>query len=481
MRLVRYLLKIIVVKMLEEQALRIGVTYVLSLEVTQPFPVENEVIEYKKIFNEKCKKEIAAFLNGAQTACIYFGVNDISRKVTHIYTDDEKHEIEEQVGRWLSSPTYYPSPVGVVHVRTERQLFCIEIQPGDAKPYFLDGRAYVRNGSESVKASQERVTKMMVLQDLSSFDASESPIQDLRLDEIEGIFRREKLNFKAKALGFLNSQGLLTNVAFLMSSQNNFLVKVAIFDGVTVDQFKDRRAFSGCMPKQIDDILTYIDLNNPLSARITGQPMRDEKRSYPGVAIRESVINAIVHRSYFSKSPIQIEIFDDRLTIMSPGPLPGGMKLKAVLAGQTLPRNPQVVKVLNKLKYIEDYGTGIRRILNSYADEQKTPKFRTSEDFVKVSLPNLNYREKLPKSTFPNIVATDDPGTVSVIVDEQGQIINYLKNNLYITRAIVELLLGIKGSQANKYLKQLVDSNILKKVGSGSATRYVLVHQIHSK
>jgi len=454
---------------------------VLSLDDRQPFPIENEIIEYKEVFNEKCKREIAALLNGTQPACIYFGVNDLSRKVTHIYTDDEKHEIEEQVGRWLSSPIYYPSPVGVVHVRTDRQLFCIEIHPGNAKPYFLDGRVYVRNGSESIKASQERVTKMIAFQDLSSFDVSESPIQELKLDEIESVFKREKLNFKAKALGFLNSQGLFTNVAFLMSSQNNFVVKVAIFDGVKVDQFKDRREFSGCLPKQIDEILTYINLNNPLSARITGQAMRDEKRSYPSVAIREAVINAIVHRSYFSKSPIQIEIFDDHLTIMSPGPLPGGMKLNAVLAGQTLPRNPQVVKVLNKLKYIEDYGTGIRRILSSYDDEKKKPEFKTNEDFVKVCLPNLNYRQHLSKPIFPDVVEIDEPGAVKVVLDEQGRIVEYLKNHLYVTRAIVELILEVKGTQANRYLKQLVDIDVLKRVGAGPATRYVLVHQIQNK
>lgn len=456
-------------------------TAVLGFDDVQPFPVENETIEYKEFFNEKCKKEIAAFLNGTRTAYIYLGVNDKSRKITHLYDDNEKHEIEEQVGRWLSSPTYYPSPVGIVHVRTDQKLFCIEVNSGGAKPYFLDGRVYVRNGSESVKASQERVTKMMALQDLSSFDVSEASIQSLQFDEIEGIFKREKLDFKAKALGFLTPQGHFTNVAFLMSNQNDFSVKVAIFDGVTVDQFKDRREFRGSLPKQIDDVLMYIDLNNPLAARITGQPMREEKRSYPSVAIREAVINAIVHRSYFSEAPIQIELFDDRLTIMSPGPLPGGLNLQAVLAGQTLPRNPQVVKVLNKLKYIEDYGTGIRRILSSYADENNSPEFKTDEDFVKVSLPNLNYKEQLPSPTFPNVVATDDSGTVKIVANEQGQIVEYLKKHAYITRAITELLLGVKGTQANKYLKQMVDSNILKKVGAGPATRYALVRPILSK
>ncbi|MCH4058241.1 MAG: putative DNA binding domain-containing protein [Lactobacillaceae bacterium] len=288
----------------------------LNSSDAQPYPIENEFIEYKEVFNEKCKKEIAAFLNGNQIAYIYLGVSDSTRKVVRIFTEQEKHAIEEQIGRWISSSIYYPSPVGLVHVRSNQELFCIEVTPGKFMPYFLDGKVYVK------------------------------------FNEIKNIFQREGLSFRSKALGFFNSDEKFTNTAFLMSDQSDFSVKIAIFDGVTVDQFKDRREFVGCLPKQVDEILTYIDLNNPLSAHISGQATRKEQRSYPSVAVREAIINAIVHRSYFSQAPIQIEIFDNRLTIMSPGPLPGGMKLKAVLAGQTLPRNPQVVKIMNRLKYI---------------------------------------------------------------------------------------------------------------------------------
>lgn len=459
-----------------------GVTeIVLSLNDVQPFPVENENIEYKKIFNEKCKREIAAFLNGTKTAYIYLGVDDDSRRIVHLYTDNEKHKVEEQLSHWISSTIYYPSPVGLVHVRAEREILCIEINPGDSKPYFLDGKAYIRNGSESVKASQERVMKMLAFQDLNSFDASESIIQDLRFDEIKTIFKKEDFKFKPKALGFLNSHGNFTNVAFLMSDENDFSVKIAVFDGVTVDQFKDRKEISGSLPQQIDDVLKYIDLNNPLEAKITGKSTRDERRSYPSIAIREAIINAIVHRSYFSKSPVQVEIFDDRLTIMSPGPLPGGMKLKSVLAGQTLPRNPQVVKILNKLKYIEDYGTGIRRIISSYEGEEKSPEFNTSEDYVKVNLPNLNYSELIPKPTFSSVLYTDETETAQIIVNEEEHILEYLRNHAYVTRAITELLLEVKSSQANKYLKQMVDDNVLKKIGAGPSTRYVLNRQTLSK
>lgn len=454
----------------------------LSLNDPQPFPVEDDVTEYKEEFNEKWKKEIAAFLNGTQIAHIYLGIEDISRKVKHVSTEDEFHHVEEHLGRWLSSSIYYPSPVGLVQVYFNSGLPCIEITPGKAQPYFLDGRAYVRNGSESIKASPERVTKMIAKQTLDTFDTSESGTQELTFDKMNEVFRKQGLVFKPKALGFYNSKSKFTNTALLMSDQNEFSIKVAVFDGLTVEQFKDRREITGSLIQQIDNTLTFIDLNNPLAAKITGQAQRSEQRSYPQVAIREAVINAVVHRSYFSPAPVQIEIFDDRMTILSPGALPGGMRLEAVLDGQTLPRNPQIVKILNRLKYIEDYGTGIRRIMSSYSsDSTRLPKFIAREDYVKVTLFNLNYRRKAPKPTFPNVVSTENEGTVQIVFDEQGQIIEYLKKHRSITRAVTEVLLNVKGTQANKYLKQLTDAEILKKVGGGPNTRYVLNRQILSE
>ena len=442
----------------------------LRLHDEQPFPIENEVIEYKQEFNEKCKKEIAAFLNGTKTAYIYFGIDDETRKLTHTYTDSEKHIIEEKLSHWLSSSIYYPSPVGLVNLHMDTDIFCIEIRIGKSKPYFLDDRAYVRNGSESVRASSEKVTKMLLQQNLNLFDTSESPIQNLDFDDISSVFKKQNLLFRPKALGFYNSSKKFTNTARLMSEENKFTVKLAIFKGTTVEEFKDRRELTGCLTKQLDDALTFIDFNNALSAKITGKGQRDEKRSYPSIAVREALVNAIVHRSYFSNSPIQVEIYDNRLTIMSPGPLPGGMKLEAVLGGQTLPRNPQVVKILHKLKYIEDYGTGLRRIINSYKDEVLHPEFEAEEDFVKVTLPNLNYEE------VTKLVSTNDE--LEFKPDGKDLIIGYLKdlNHSYITRDIVEKLTGLKRTQATKYLVNMVEKGILRKNGAGPKTRYILVN-----
>ncbi|SYW13738.1 putative Transcriptional regulator (fragment) [Oenococcus oeni] len=135
-----------------------------------------------------------------------------------------------------------------------------------------------------------------------------------------------------------------------MSDQNNYQVKIAVFKGITVTQFKDRKEISGSTPKQIDESLSFINLNNPLSSKISGQGQRADQKSYPTIAIREAVVNALSHRSYFSKSPVQIEIYDDRLTIMSPGPLPGGLNKEAVLSGITRIRNYGITQILYHLK-----------------------------------------------------------------------------------------------------------------------------------
>lgn len=429
-----------------------------------PFPNENIQLEYKAQFTEKIKKEIAAFLNGRQTGYLYLGIDDQTRQIVHHFSKSEQHQIEETISHWLSGTTYYPSPVGLVTVHANETLFWLEIRPGTAQPYFLDQQVYVRNNSESVKASQERVTKMLMQQHLDTYELATAQQQNLHFEGTQAIFKREKLAFKPAALGFLNPAGGFTNTAFLMSDENEFIIKVAVFQGLDVMQFKDRKAFQGPLPEQIDQVLTFVHLNNPLATIITGKPQRDEQQSYPTTAIREALINAVVHRSYFSRSPIQVEIFDDRLTIMSPGPLPGGLQLKAVLNGQTMPRNPQIIKILHRLKYIEDYGTGIRRILSSYAGQTRQPEFMAAEDFVKVMLPNLNYQEG-------KIVAKKDDD----FWNHQTKVIDYLKQHSAITRAQTETLLNMGRSQTSELLKRLTETQQIKKIGSGPAVRYTLV------
>lgn len=93
---------------------------------------------------------------------------------------------------------------------------------------------------------------------------------------------------------------------------------------------------------------------------------RMESYSYPIDAVREAIMNAFVHRDYTMSSDIKIEIFDDRLAISSPGSLPDGLTVEDIKQGANAKRNPILINALDKMNYIENYGSGIRRIYSLY-------------------------------------------------------------------------------------------------------------------
>ena len=163
-------------------------------------------------------------------------------------------------------------------------------------------------------------------------------------------------------------------------------------------EFKDKREITGALTSQIDELLYYINLNNKTRIEIDGDPQRHEIKDYPGAAIREAVVKAFAHRDYLLHSTVKAEIFDNRMEILSPGGIPDGLTLEEVKDGMTAVRNPQLVHILDKLKYIENYGTGIRRMYEAYRNTEKHPRFDVRPNSFKVILPNINWnKDELPQ------------------------------------------------------------------------------------
>lgn len=460
-------------------------TKILNRESPQPFPMESQTIEYKETFTDKIKKEIAGFLNGDETAYIYLGVDDDTRKVIRSFSGEERHSYEEKISNWAST-AFYPSAVSLVNVHTDNEPFCIEVTPGNLTPYQLKKKSslftYVRNNSLTEPASAESIKKLINKSSLDSFDEQSSDIQQLSFDYLKKEFNKIHKDFDPKNLsGFLNKDKKYSNTALLLSEENLYTSTVAIFGSEkTLGSLIDSRRFKGSIFEQIDKILEYIDLNNHNRTEITGDPQRKERRDFPPVAIREGLINAFAHRSYIDMGVVQVKIYSDRIEILSPGPLPGGLTVKDVLAGRNYPRNHNVVYALRFLKYVEDLGTGIDRIEVSYeaGETNKQPKLEAGENFVKLVLPNQNY---ITAPSNINVVSTNDSNSIEVVVDDDGKIIDFLKEHQTIRRKDVENIFSIKGSQANQKLKKLVDKKVLKKIGSGPKTSYRLNRKILNK
>lgn len=238
----------------------------------------------------------------------------------------------------------------------------------------------------------------------------------------------------------MNRNGVYTNLALLLSDQSNLVVKLAEYDGNM--NFKIKKEFSGSLIQIFENIEEQANRLNDISSKIDSNSFeRIETRSYPGASLREIILNAFCHADYFIRSNIKIEFFPSEVKVTNPGGI-FGATMEDIMNGVQTYRNPKLVHILDKLKFIENYGTGIPRTLLAYKESSKKPIFKSSENFFTVALPNLNYHNdqlndfglailKLIKNN-PGINVPILAQNLSLYYDDISldKVRNYIKRNL---------------------------------------------------
>ena len=287
--------------------------------------------------------------------------------------------------------------------------------------------------------------------------------QELTFYETEQEFARRSVDFtetQKKSLKMINAEGAYTNLGLLFSDQCMHTIKLAVFEGATKVVFKDRREFQGSLLKQLRDTYEYIDRYNRLHAEIESL-YRIEKKDYPEEALREVLLNALVHRDYSFRDSTLISIFDDRVEVASIGGLLRGLSYGDILLGISAARNPCLANVFYRLRLIEAYGTGMPRIMHSYEQERRKPKIQVSDHVFKITLPNRNA---------DSVIVRESGATLS---ENEKAIMQLFEGQEKITRKEVET--AVEGSQAMavRLLKRLVERKLIRPVGGGKNTKYV--------
>lgn len=155
----------------------------------------------------------------------------------------------------------------------------------------------------------------------------------------------------------------------------------------------DKKEFEGSILKQLIEIIDSAKLSNRKKVLISGEPSRQEIYDIPEVALRESIFNSFCHRDWSFDGKIKIEFFDDKVSILSPGGLPNNVTLESLKHGVPSRRNQIIVYILNRIGIIENFDTGVRRILESYSDFHKEPEYIIQSNFVKLNLFNRNFTQ----------------------------------------------------------------------------------------
>ena len=428
---------------------------------------ESETVELKQIVVEDIKKEIIAFVNSSG-GILYVGISDDGSVVGVEDPDMAMQQISNMVRDSIK-------PDATMFIRYEikeidgKPVIAAEVQRGTERPYYLAKKGlrpegvYVRQGTSSVPATSTAIRRMIKETDGDSFEAMRSLEQNLTFQAAAEEFRSRNIEFgpaQMKTLGILNTDGIYTNLALLLSEQCTHTVKAAVFEGKDQSVFRDRQEFTGSLLLQLSEVYEYIDRRNQV--RATFQKLRRiDTRDYPEVAIREALLNSLVHRDYSYGASTLVSVYDDRIELTTLGGLPFGVSLNDIMIGLSVCRNPKLANVFYRLQLIEAYGTGMRKIMRAYEGSNRKPTIETTENAFKIVLPNLN--------------AAADPLPFAGTGDEQEQkVLEFVQSHGSITRKEAETVTGIKQTAAGRLLRNMVQKQLLVQTGQGKNTRYTL-------
>ena len=310
--------------------------------------------------------------------------------------------------------------------------------------------------------------------DGDSFEEMRSLNQALSFDALRQEFKTRKLPFAEAQMQTLHMQStdkLYTNLALLLSDQCPYSIKVAIFESGTETVFKDRREFSGSLMQQLHDVYDYIDLHNQVHASFD-KLLRIDNRDYPEVAVREALLNSLIHRDYAFHAATLIRIYPDYMEFVTLGGLPTGLELADIKLGISVCRNPHLANIFYRLQLIEAYGTGIKKIMDSYFGKSKQPSIICSNNAFKIVLPNTNAGQVVKEDSVIYSVAPCSVASSSTLPSAEEQILQVLSRQKEITRKEVQELLEVSQSTAGRILKTMVDRGQIIKLGGSLTTRY---------
>lgn len=423
---------------------------------------ESETVELKEIYTPDFKKEIVAFAN-TNGGTIYIGVQDNGEIVGLDNADFVMQQISNSLRDGIRPDVSMFTNIELLQ-EDNKYFVKLTVSQGTKKPYYLSDKGlkptgvYVRSGTTSAPASEDAIRMMIKMTDGDSFESNRSLIQELTFNSLNKEMERRNLEFsevQMKNLGILSSDDIYTNMGLLVSDQCKHSIKFAIFQGSDKLVFKDRKELTGSLFAQLTDAYKTVDFYNGTKATFHDL-LRTDERDYPEDAVREALLNAIVHRDYsFSGSTI-INLYSDRLEIISLGGLVSGLSLEAAMLGASQPRNEKLASLFYRMKLIEAYGTGISKIISCYKGLPVQPKFENVEGAFRVVLPNTHAQE------------------LSVEDEKYLPILRLFEKQKEITRSDVEEALGVGTTHAINMLKEMLEKELIKKVGNGRLTRYVV-------
>jgi len=434
---------------------------------------ETNRIENKEQLNEDFEQEVIAFLNYKEGGIIYVGINKNGQVVGVENTDLTQLQIKDRIKNNIQ-----PSTLGLFDVTVEtienKEVIKVIISSGTEKPYYLrkKGRTpegcYIRIGSSKERMTERMIEEMFARRIKNSLKEIESPRQDLTFRQLKIHYEGNGMilndNF-ARNLNLLTDEGKYNYNAYLLADENNISIKLVKYLGTSKMELIENQEYGYCcLITATQRILDRLTAENTVYAKIEYNG-RKEVEMIDSKALKEAVINAMVHSDYTLTTTPIIELYSDRIEITSGGGLPQGLSQEEFLEGVTAPRNKELIRVFKDVDLIENIGSGVLRILDAYDKSC----FKFMDHFLRVSFKYkenpFEYENNTPKNGTISGVLND----VKNITDNEQIIINIIIENSNISQKEISDISKIPYRTVQRLISSLKSKKIIERVGSNKS------------
>jgi len=419
---------------------------------------ESNRIEYKRELTPNLEKEVVAFLNAREGGVLYLGLDDHGQAVGLQACDQLQLTIKDRLKHNIQ-----PSMMGLFEIiheqRDGKDIIRITIAGGLEKPYYLkkfgmtERGCFLRIGSASEPMSREMIESYYGKRVRNTIGLMQSPRRELSFEQLKIYYETRNLHLNdafMKNLELFTPDDKPNYAAYLLADENGVSLQVAKYAGCDRVDLIENRDYGRCsLVKGLKSLLDRIAVENTVFTKIT-YPLRQERELINSIAIREAIINAVVHNDYSYGATPKLEFFADRAEVTSMGGLPYGVTEADFFSGCSVPRNKEIMRVFRDLEIVEHLGSGVPRILKAYGKEA----FEIRDSYIRIIF-RFAEAESSQSDEQPGTRSgpgRDQVGTKSGLSRDQVEILR----NCLEDKAIGELMMLSGRSNRTKFRNQVI-------------------------
>ena len=413
---------------------------------------ETKKLEFKSDITNTFLKTVSAFANyeGGQ---IRFGVADDGKVIGLKDPVQSCLDIENKI-----NDTIRPQPQYELVAQESDKTVILTVEAGRNKPYTYKSKAYRRNDTATIEVDELELTRLILQGKNINYEELPTYNQELSFNILEKRAKQEigikSLNKDVlKTLNLYSDSDGYKQAAALLADENEFPgIDIARF-GESISIILKRVTFEheSVLEELEKTVRIYRDYYQ--YEEIQGIE-RKKVEKIPEEAFRETIANALIHRTWDVNAQIRVMMFDDRIEISSPGGLPTGISEEEYLKGNvSILRNPILGNVFYRLHIVEILGTGIVRIQEAYKYSDKKPVFEIFDNSIKVILPVIGNADLTEdEKVVYEVLSKTMPKSISEITD----------------------MTPFGKSKVTTLLKSLARKNYVSVTGNGRGTKYKL-------